>query len=169
MKTNSNLFKQTSSTMKIEIIKKEKQKEKASTKQTSFDLHSADKKLIKEVKNRGDKISEKDVVFITKDKDGKIRWLEKGKSKSESNKPSGLKHIIEEHKSNFNKKGVPTNLIPAVIKKAIEEGKIVGISGKDRDVYETIFNGKAIHLAITVSSNGYIVGAHPVSIWKEKK
>ncbi len=84
-------------------------------------------------------------------------------------KDSGLKHILEEHKTNFNEKGIPTHLIPNAVKKAVEENKIVGTSGKDRDVYETVFNGKTIHLAITVSSNGYIVGAHPVSTWKEKK
>lgn len=71
--------------------------------------------------------------------------------------------------SQFNDKGIPNNLISKVIKKAVKEAKIVGTSGKNRDVYETKVNGRVVHIAITISDNGYIVGAHPTSTWKEKK
>lgn len=117
-----------------------------------------ERELMDEVKARGDKISEKDVVFITKDKNGKIVWLEKGKLKSESSKPSELK-----------KNGISINRIPELIKKAVEEAKIVGISGVDRPVYETTFNKQIVHLAITIGDNGYIVGIHLTNKWKEKK
>lgn len=128
-----------------------------------------ERELMDEVKARGDKISEKDVVFITKDKNGKIVWLEKGKLKSESSKPSGLKHIIEKHASELKKNGISINRIPELIKKAVEEAKIVGISGVDRPVYETTFNKQIVHLAITIGDNGYIVGIHLANKWKEKK
>ncbi len=88
---------------------------------------------------------------------------------SGNKKASGLAHILNEHSSNFNDKGIPANLIPALIKKAVEDAKIVGKRGKDRDVYETTMNGKIVHITITISDNGYIVGAHPVSIKKGKK
>lgn len=123
---------------------------------------------MKEVKEKGFKITEEKVIFITKDNNGKIRWLEKGRLASEGNRASGLVHILNEHALHFNRKGIPANLIPALIKKAVEDAKIVGKSGKDRDVYETTMNGKIVHIAITISDNGYIVGAHPVSIKKGK-
>lgn len=128
-----------------------------------------ERELMDEVKARGDKISEKDVIFITKDKNGKIVWLEKGKLKSESSKPSGLKHIIEKHASELKKNGISINRMPELIKKAVEEAKIVGISGVDRPVYETTFNKQIVHLAITIGDNGYIVGIHLTNKWKEKK
>lgn len=169
MKSNSNLFLNTSSAKKIEIRKKELQKLKDKPNQILSRLSPEDKKLIKEVKDRGNKITEEDVVFITKNKDGKIRWLEKGKSKSESSKPSGLKHIIEKHASELKKNGISINWIPELIKKAVEKAKIVGISGVDRPVYETTFDKRIVHLAITISDNGYIVGIHLTNKWKEKK
>ncbi len=168
MKANSNLFLKTSSAKKLEVLKKEQQLENYKKHQSRSHLSSEEIKLVEEVRKRGDKISEKDVVFITKDKDGKIRWLEKGKSKSESKKPSGLKHIIEKHGSELKKNGIPTKRIPELIKKAVEDAKIVGISGIDRPVYETTFNKKIVHLAITISDNGYIVGIHLTDRWKEK-
>ncbi len=111
---------------------------------------------------------EKDVVFITKDKNGKIVWLEKGHLTTNEKRASGLAHI-KEHASQFKDKGIPNHLIAKVIKKSVKEAKIVGTSGFDRDVYEVSINGKNVYIAITVSDNGYIVGANPVSNWKEKK
>lgn len=152
-----------------EAIAEEKKKKKKNKKETKSHFSKEERELIDEVKARGDKISEKDVVFITKDKNGKIVLLEKGKLKSESSKPSGLKHIIEKHASELKKNGISINRIPELIKKAVEEAKIVGISGVDRPVYETTFNKRIVHLAITIGDNGYIVGIHLTNKWKEKK
>ena len=138
-----------------EVIAEERKKKKPKS-----HFSKEERELMDEVKARGDKISEKDVVFITKDKNGKIVWLEKGKLKSESSKPSVLKHIIEKHTSELKKNGISINRIPELIKKAVEEAKIVGISGVDRPVYETTFNKRIVHLAITIGDNGYIVGIH---------
>lgn len=179
MKSNSNLFPKSSSARQMEALKKkireakaeEKKKKKIKKKKKPKSHFSKEEReLIDEVKARGDKISEKDVVFITKDKNGKIVWLEKGHSASEGKLPSGLVHIKHRNSSQFNDKGIPNNLISKVIKKAVKEAKIVGTSGKNRDVYETKVNGRVVHhIAITISDNGYIVGAHPTSTWKEKK
>ncbi len=168
MKSNSSLFPNTSSAKKIETRKNEMQKSKEKPRQILSRLSPEDKKLVIEVKDRGDKITEEDVVFITKDKDGKIRWLEKGRFATKDKRASGLLHILE-HASQFNDKGIPNHLIAKAIEKAIKEPKIVGTSGKNRDVYETTINGKVVYIAITISDNGYIVGANPVSNWKEKK
>jgi len=146
MKPNSNLFSNTRSAKEMAALK-ERNRAIKTKKRTRSLLSKKEQLLVKEVKDRGGKITEKDVVFIVKGKDGKIIWLEKGKSKSP--KPSGLKHIIE--------------------KQAVEEAKIVGISGVDRPVYETTFDKKVVHLAITISDNGYIVGVHLTNKWKEIK
>ena len=49
------------------------------------------------LKNKGVKFSEKDLVFATKDSNGKVVWLEKGSKKS------GLKHIVNKHAKDFKK------------------------------------------------------------------
>lgn len=170
MKSNSNLFPKSSSTKQMETLKKKIREAIAEEKKKPKSHFSKEEReLMDEVKARGDKISEKDVVFITKDKKGKIVWLEKGHLASKGKLPSGLVHIKHKHSSQFNDKGIPNNLISKVIKKAVKEAKIVGTSGKNRDVYETKVNGRVVHIAITISDNGYIVGAHPTSTWKEKK
>lgn len=165
MKSSSNLFPNTSSAKKMEELKKEQQSEK----QTSSHLSEEERMLVKEIRDRGDKITEEDVIFIIRDRNGKIRWLEKGHLALEGKKASGLAHIVDKHASHFNDKGIPTDMIPSAIKQTVEEAKIIGKSGMDRVVYETIINGKVVHIAITISDNGYIVGAHPVSIKKGKK
>lgn len=45
------------------------------------------------------RFQKKDVVFITKDKKGKIVWLEKGHLASKGKLPSGLVHIKHKHSS----------------------------------------------------------------------
>ena len=48
----------------------------------------------------------------------------------------------------------------------LENGKIVGYQGKGtgRPIYEVVYNGVTQRVAITTGSNGFIVGANPVSI-----
>lgn len=44
---------------------------------------------------------------------------------------------------------------------AIKKGKIIGTQGRGRPIYECNYNGKIQRIAITVSNNGFIVGANP--------
>ena len=169
MKSSSNLFQRTSSAMKMGPLEKMLFKGNGGDARPSSRLSLEDKKLVEEVKAQGDKITEKDVIFILKDRNGKIVWLEKGHLASKDKRASGLAHIKDEHASNFNDKGIPTHLIAKTIKKAIDESRIIGRGGIDTDVYETFINGKIVYIAITISGNGYIVGAHPAKKWKEKK
>lgn len=119
------------------------------------------KALIQEVKNRGEKISEEDVIGITKCPDGKIVWLEKGHLGA---KPSGLAHILDAHESNFNAKGIDTQNIGDFVLTSVSKGKVVGYQGKGtgRPFYEVTYNGETYKVAVTVGENGYIVGANPV-------
>ena len=116
--------------------------------------------LISKLKSQNIKFSEKDVVFITRDKTGQIVWLEKGRL---AKNPSGLAHIIDAHESDFNRKGIASSDIPDLIIAAVSKGEVVGYQGKGtgRPIYKVTYNGKEHKIAITIGSNGYIVGANP--------
>jgi filamentous hemagglutinin len=89
--------------------------------------------------------------------DGQIVFLETGSSSA------GLKHIIEEHGAEFANMGVSPAQIPNVVMQAVTQGKIVGYqgSGTGRPIYEVTVNGQPQRIAVTVGSNGFIVGANP--------
>ncbi len=132
--------------------------ENSEAKSKSAELEEA--ALISELKSSGVKISEKDVIFATKDRTGQIVWLENG------NDSVGLKHIIREHGSQFNGKGISNTEIPNYILEAIRKGNIVGYQGKKnpRDIYEFTYRGRKQRVAVQISSNGFIVGANPKSV-----
>lgn len=111
-------------------------------------------KLLDELKNSGVKYTEKDVILVTKNYDGKLLWLEKG------NKKSGLKHIMDGHENNFK----DTN-VPALIKILTSQKPISHYekhNGKQlSDIYIYKKNGKTYLLAY--GSNGYIVTFYRIS------
>ncbi|MBQ9043208.1 MAG: hypothetical protein IJ111_10405 [Eggerthellaceae bacterium] len=119
--------------------------------------------LISEAQAQGLNISPDKVVGITKDPDGKIVWLETG---SGGSRGSGLEHIIEEHGKQFNGRGISNSELPGYLLQAVHTGKVVGMQGS-RPIYEFTYNGTRQRVAITVSDNGYIVGANPRSLPKE--
>lgn len=118
------------------------------------------KALIAEVKERGDKITADEVVGITKTDEGIIIWLEKGNNVG---KPSGLAHIVDKHGSQFNTIGIETEAIADFVMTAVSKGTIVGYQGKSttRPIYEVKYDGAIHQVAVTIGSNGYIVGANP--------
>ena len=112
--------------------------------------------LVSEAEAQGLNISSEKVVGITKDPDGKIVWLETGRT---GGRGSGLAHIIEEHGKEFNGRGISNSEIPGYLLHAVSTGKIVGMQGT-RPIYEFTYNGNRQRVAITVANNGYIVGAN---------
>ena len=48
---------------------------------------------------------------------------------------------------------------------AIKDGKVVGTQ-RTRPIYEVMYEGKLQRVAISISNNGFIVGANPKSIPK---
>jgi filamentous hemagglutinin len=122
--------------------------------------------LIMQVEQAGEKISREDVVGITKDSAGKIVWLEKGHLGAHA---SGLAHVIEEHGSQFNGKGIRNAEIPQYLLTAVKYGEIVGYQGRGngRPIYEFKYEGKTHRVAITIGSNGYIVGANPQKVTED--
>ena len=119
------------------------------------DLNSS---LLNELANSGVKCNINDVIKITKTADGKLVWLENGNSKA------GLEHIIQ-HADQFAAKGISSDKIPDFIMHAIKDGKVVGTQ-RTRPIYEVMYEGKLQRVAISISNNGFIVGANPKSIPK---
>ena len=115
-----------------------------------------DVNLLDELAKSGVKYNPEDIVAITKTADGKIVWLENGNSNA------GLEHIMQ-HADQFAAKGVSSDKIPDFIMYAIKNGKIVG-KQRTRPIYEVMYEGKLQRVAISISGNGFIVGANPKSI-----
>lgn len=103
------------------------------------------------------KFTRQNVVATGTTPNGQIVFLEKG------NSTAGLQHIVDEHAGDFANIGVSQSQIPSVVMQAVTDGKIVGYqgAGTGRPIYETIFNGQPQRIAVTVSNNGFIVGANP--------
>ncbi|MBN2837780.1 MAG: hypothetical protein JXM74_03410, partial [Fusobacteriaceae bacterium] len=120
---------------------------------------SFQRSLVNELKQAGTKITEQNLVSIIKNNKGKIIWLEIG------NEKAGLEHILS-HSADFVAKGVPKNEISNLIMSALKENKVVGYQGKGtgRPIYETMYKGKKLNIAITVGENGFVVGANPTTI-----
>ena len=116
--------------------------------------------LIKAVREQGHKINPEAVIGITKDTTGRIIWLEKGHL---GKRASGLIHIMHEHKRDFNSIGIQSFQIADFVLSVAAHGRIIGHQGKtkSRPIYEAVYNGKTYRVAITIGTNGYIVGANP--------
>lgn len=109
--------------------------------------------------NSGVKYNLDDLVAVTKMTDRKLVWLENG------NAQAGLNHIMN-HADDFAKKGIAQDEIKGLVMTALNEGEIVGYQGKGtgRPIYKVTFNGEKQGVAITVGSNGFIVGANPTTL-----
>lgn len=128
----------------------------------SLDIGSSLKpqKLLDELIESGNKFNLDEVVAITKMPDGKLVWLEIGKETGGMGS-AGLRHI-EKHAKDFLEIGISKEELPEFIMKALSEGKEVGVQNT-REIYEVVYKGKTHRVAITVGSNGFIVGANPAS------
>ncbi|WP_322064856.1 two-partner secretion domain-containing protein [Burkholderia ubonensis] len=105
----------------------------------------------------GVKFTPQNVVATGTTPSGQVVFLETGNSKA------GLQHIIDGHSADFANIGVSQAQIPSVVMQAVTEGNIVGYqgSGTGRPIYQTTINGQPQRIAVTVGSNGFIVGANP--------
>ncbi|MDL2274476.1 hypothetical protein LJC34_08090, partial [Oscillospiraceae bacterium OttesenSCG-928-G22] len=115
--------------------------------------------LMDELRRSGHKFTEENVVAIMRTPEGKLVWLETG---SES---AGLAHILQ--KSNqYAAQGISQTQIPQFISETIKNGKIIGYQGSSltRPIYEVAYNNSLYRVAITVSDNGFIIGANPRSL-----
>jgi uncharacterized protein YukE len=113
--------------------------------------------LLQELAAHGIKHNPERVLLIGKNGDGKIVFLESGDARA------GLQHVMN-HADQFADIGVPEERVGRFVFDAVTTGKIVGYQGRGagRPIYEFIFEGRPYKLAVTVGSNGFIVGANPV-------
>jgi len=84
-------------------------------------------------------------------------------------KPSGLAHIMHDREFDFKTKGIASDEIPSFVLTTVAKGKIIGYQGRGtgRAIYEIIYKGVKHQIAVSVGSNGYIVGANPAR-WEDK-
>ncbi|APU22125.1 hypothetical protein UA75_20680 [Actinoalloteichus sp. GBA129-24] len=120
---------------------------------------------IAELRRKGTKISPEKVIRMGRHQQGHLVWLETGDIDSRGNA-----HILRPKRARqFADKGVPQHRVVDLIFTGIEHGEHVGYVGVDREVYEVEFDGERRRFGVLISSNGYIVTAHPLSIEDQRK
>jgi hypothetical protein len=118
--------------------------------------------MVKELRAQGVKLSEDDILAMSRLPDGKIVFLEKGQVDVSGIKDAGLAHIIQEHGDQFSAAGISIEQLPKVLIETLKSGELIGYQGKGtgRAIYVTTVNGQQIKIGMTVGNNGYIVGAN---------
>jgi hypothetical protein len=122
----------------------------------------ADPILIDQVRARGDKISEKDVIFATKDRRGEIVWLEQG----------AYRHMIKRNhdqqmaeKHHFKKKDFVSHLYKVFRYGAIYDRQLVDVPAGNgtRKGWQIIYRYRGKYYMIgSLGTNGYIQSAYPI-------
>lgn len=115
-----------------------------------------DENLVDQLKKSGISFDENKLLSIEKDLNNKIVFLELGSQKA------GFIHVLE-HIDDFHNKGVDAKDIPKLLMDSLSKGKIVGIK-RSSSIYQIEFQGKTQTTLITVGSNGFIVGANPITL-----
>ena len=119
--------------------------------------------LINELKKRGVKFTEGNVITIFRDKSGNIVWLEEG------NSGAGLQHILYGdgtpgdigHIQDFANIGVVgRDNIANFLQNILENESPVGMFKGGR-VYDVVVNGVPRKILLIVGKNGFIVNAFP--------
>ena len=115
--------------------------------------------LIAELQAQGVKCDSENILEIGYNTNGKLIFLEKG------NEKAGLTHIIDRHAEDFERIGVKIEDIAHVIFEAATKGISLGHQGTKltREIFQITYNDEHKNIAITISSNGFIVGANPSS------
>lgn len=105
------------------------------------------------------------IIAIDQKPDGQIFFLERG------NERAGYKHVLN-HAKDFNNKGVNVAKLPQFIMHTLKNNQQVSVQNArrgGRPIYHgTLFaqNNHEVDVAISVGSNGFIVGANPVTLKK---
>lgn len=124
--------------------------------------------LLDELKARGTKFSEKDIVFITREKSGRIVWIEEG------DESRGLHHILygqgtiksPGHMTHFRDIGIDgrENIVACIkdllVNHTPVEVKPGKITGHDY-IYRKMIGGSIRKIVVAIGNNGFIVTAHP--------
>ena len=139
----------------------------AAAEEDPFAADSESQALISELKKNAVKFSEKDILFITRDKTGQIVWLETGRE------DVGFTHIKNGHEQDFQRKHnvQPSDLLDH-LKNVCTYGQVERndiVYRKGRPGFERIYNYAGKYYACTgVGLNGFIVSCYPVTPEKKK-
>jgi len=116
------------------------------------------RELLTELVAKDYKFTEDDIVFIAKDRTGKLIWLERG------NENAGLTHIVMNHKVNFEAAfGIKEDEIALYLYNVITNGNMINsipskiVGGLDR-IYE--YDGN-YYTFVGMGDNGFIVTSFP--------
>lgn len=112
--------------------------------------------LVAELAAQGVKHKPQNIAAIGRQESGKIAFIETGEQSA------GLIHILTEHEREFAQVGIMPDAIPGYVLKAVTQGKVVGYQGPGtgRPIVEFMHDGAVRRMAVTIGSNGYIVGAN---------
>lgn len=123
-----------------------------------------DPKLLDKLTDAGVTFNRADTIWIAEyAKPGvPLAWPEKGNVNAGLILNAGLIHIISRHSGEYATAGVRIEDILALVKTALTEGTRVGTQGTGRPIYEVVFQGKTLRLAIGVDDSGSVIGANPV-------
>ena len=136
----------------------------SNTDQVSNRLDKNSELLVEELRRRGVKFYESDIVFIVRDPNGKIVWLEQG---TES---AGFQHILygesdrsgkqDGHLEHFNRIGVGKDEIPAFLRRLVSRHSPVYEKPGQFRLYKI---DKEHYVIMVIGSNGFIVSAYPTT------
>ena len=150
----------------------------ASTPTTSTDtnrLNETRDRLIQEVLDRGIKITRERVIRIWNrphlnpelPANITIIWMEFG------GPGAGYNHIKRAHGSQFNEAGIPPHDYAELVQAATTVGLFTNFQGRRGDrgtgraVYLLYFHGRGVAVAITIGTNGFVVGMNPTTYGTE--
>lgn len=112
--------------------------------------------LMEELRESGVKFTEKDVVMITKTKNGELVWLEVG------NESRGLTHIIKRHEQDFyNKFKISKERIPIIIKDIFTNGVEISSEPKNKGLEKVFLYDDLYMITSGVGTNGFIISVYP--------
>ena len=122
--------------------------------------------LINKLEAKRIKFDAEAILEIDQYQGGDVFFLERGNAKA------GYKHVLD-HAEDFKNKGVSVAKLPKFLMFALKQNEQVATQGakknRGRPVYKgTLFGAKnaSVDVAISVGSNGFIVGANPTTLKK---
>ncbi|GAB4213972.1 MAG: hypothetical protein OHK0012_11090 [Synechococcales cyanobacterium] len=86
--------------------------------------------------------------------DGRLIWMEMGDA------DRGFKHIMKKS-ADFAGRGIAEQDICDFLLYAATHGQYRDVQGRDRQVFAESWQGRTQYVSISISQNGYIVGANP--------
>jgi len=123
---------------------------------------------VKALRDCGVKFSLEQLVATTASPQNEVLFLEAGTGSRPkvhgtgraSVRTSGLAHILDRHGSEFAQAGVPVDQVAKLVLEAVARGDTKNQRPGTRPIFVIPAGDRFLRIAVTVGSNGYVVGAH---------